>query len=188
MYLYIKYGDGKIYESFQNLNNRCPNILIEKNNKIYLYNSKLVKVPGVNPIEFENLEDYVEFLDWQRNAGIRCPVLYLQKGIDIQGNDEYKIRPNILEKQGGLNSEVTTSTLLIDASRNDNPYNENSYPGYDQTSFYVGDTTPLDKMNNDQGVLISPNAMDDKWGGQAFTQKLVDKGYYKDNEVKIYIP
>jgi hypothetical protein len=35
---------------------------------------------------------------------------------------------------------------------------------------------------------VSPNPMDANWGGAAYTQSLVDKGYYKDDEVKIYIP
>jgi hypothetical protein len=30
--------------------------------------------------------------------------------------------------------------------------------------------------------------MDDNWGGAEFTQNLVDKGYYKDDEVQIYVP
>jgi len=30
--------------------------------------------------------------------------------------------------------------------------------------------------------------MDDNWGGATYTQNLVDKGYYKDNEVAIYVP
>ena len=57
---------------------RCPNILIQKGPKYYLYNSNVAQVPGVNPIEFNNLEEYTEFLEWQRGAGIRCPVLYVQ--------------------------------------------------------------------------------------------------------------
>ena len=44
---------------------RCPNILIQKGNTFLLYNSKLAKVPGVNPLTFNNLEDYTEFVDWQ---------------------------------------------------------------------------------------------------------------------------
>ena len=34
---------------------------------------------------------------------------------------------------------------------------------------------------------ISPNPMDSNWGGAAYTQSLVDKGYYKGNEVSIAI-
>jgi hypothetical protein len=29
--------------------------------------------------------------------------------------------------------------------------------------------------------------MDPNWGGSAYTQSLIDKGYYKDEEVKIAI-
>ena len=54
-----------IYEGYSNNTPSCPDILIQKGSKIYLYNSKKAKIPGVNPIEFDNLEDYVQYLDWQ---------------------------------------------------------------------------------------------------------------------------
>ena len=41
---------------------------------------------------------------------------------------------------------------------------------------------------NDKGLLISPDPMNDNWGGSLFTQKLIDKGYYKGNEVSLYVP
>jgi hypothetical protein len=172
-------------------NGRCPDILVQKGKSLFLYNSKVAQVPGVNPVEFENLEDYVEFLDWQRSQGIRCPVLYLQHSYDTQGESVYKVRPSPTDLQGGLPPMIPTApnpTLLIDATRNDMPYNENSVPAYDQTSFYQGTTTPLDKMNQDeQGLLYSPNPMDDNWGGKDYTQSLVDSGYYAGNEVNIRI-
>jgi hypothetical protein len=81
------------------------------------------------------------------------------------------------------------SSLLVDASRDDKPYNKNSYPGYDESSYYVGENTPLDHMNTVQeNKAISPDPMDTNWGGSDYTQSLVDKGYYKDDEVSIYIP
>jgi len=231
MYFYARSSNPKYNENFANLGEevRCPNLLIQKGSRIYLYNSKLAQVPGVNPVEFENLEDYTEFLDWQRSHGIRCPVLYLQHTYDAQGNPVYKVRPSVSEPQGGLppainsNSisnvstpssqgnmapsigssigdlirEESTSTnimaapnptLLVDATRNDPPYNKNSYPAYDQTSYYVGTTTPLDKISaKEENMLYSPNPMDTEWGGASFTQSLVDQGYYKDNEVSIRV-
>jgi hypothetical protein len=39
-----------------------------------------------------------------------------------------------------------------------------------------------------QQAQVSPNPMDPNWGGADYTQNLVDKGYYKENEVNIYIP
>jgi hypothetical protein len=79
-------------------------------------------------------------------------------------------------------------TLLVDATRNDPPYNKGSYPAYDETSYYIGTTTPLDMMNVKQEQSnVSPDPMDPNWGGQAYTQSLIDKGYYKQNEVSIAI-
>ena len=79
-------------------------------------------------------------------------------------------------------------TLLVDATRNDPPYNKNSFPSYDESSYYVGTTTPLDTMNTvQQKETVSPNAMDPNWGGAVYTKSLVDKGYYADNEVSIAI-
>lgn len=198
LYFYSKGDDPKYYESMTN-QTRCPNLLIQKDSKFYLYNSKLVKVPGVNPVEFENLEDYTEFLDWQRSQGIRCPVLYLQQTYDAQGNEVYKVRPSVSEPQGGLPPSITMGTpgipaypnqqLLVDATRNDAPYNMNSAPAHDQTSYYVGTTTPLDVMDQQQqNMLYSPNPMDPNWGGADYTQSLVDKGFYADNEVNIAVP
>ena len=216
IYFYARCSDPKYAEGFTNQNNqpRCPNLLIQKGSKFYLYNSKLAQVPGVNPIEFDNLEDYTEFLDWQRSQGIRCPVLYLQSSYDAQGNRVYKARPSVTEPQAGLppSSAAPTGiasqvppipesslgypdslaypnpTLLVDATRNDPPYNKGSYPAHDQTSYYVGTTTPLDMMDvKQEQAAISPNPMDPNWGGSAYTQSLIDKGYYKGNEVSIAI-
>lgn len=208
IYFYARSSDPKYVEGFDNkkYKSRCPNLLIQKDSKFYLYNSKLAKVPGVNPIEFDNLEDYTEFLDWQRSQGIRCPVLYLQSSYDAQGNRIYKARPSISEPQAGLPPSVSpigiassslgeqndmsypNPTLLVDATRDDSPYNKGSYPSYDQTDYYVGTTTPLDAMNIQQEQsTVSDNPMDPNWGGSAYTQSLVDKGYYKKDNVQISV-
>jgi hypothetical protein len=212
IYFYARCADTKYAEGYTNINSqpRCPNLLIQKDSKFYLYNSKLTQVPGVNPIEFNNLEDYTEFLDWQRSQGIRCPVLYLQATYDAQGNKVYKARPSVSEPQAGLPPSAAAPigvasqvppimesslgdpnalaypnpTLLVDATRNDPPYNKGSYPAHDQTSYYIGKTTPLDMMDvKQEQAPVSPNPMDPNWGGQAYTQSLIDKGYYKENEI-----
>jgi hypothetical protein len=199
LYFYAKYSSDPNYniEGLTNnkITDRCPNMLIQKGSRFYLFNSKLAKVPGVNPLEFDNLEDYTEFLDWQRSQGIRCPVLYLQQTYDAQGEAVYKVRPGVTEQQGGLPPSYPlppNPTALVDATRNDPPYNKGSLPSFDQSSYYVGSTTPLDKMDEevDDNMLYagpSPNPMDPNWGGAGYTQDLVDKGYYADNEVSIAI-
>jgi hypothetical protein len=214
LYFYAKCSDPNYLEGLKNNENnnnrvRCPNLLIQKGSRFYLYNSKVAKVPGVNPIEFENLEDYTEFLDWQRSQNIRCPVLYLQETYDAQGNPVYKVRPSVSEPQAGLPPSIASSigdiinesslgnpnalaypnpTLLVDSTRNDPPYNKNSYPAYDESSYYVGTTTPLDVMDMAQEKSnVSPNPMDTNWGGSEYTEKLVEQGYYADNEVKMRV-
>ena len=212
---------------------RCPNMLIQKGSAFYLYNTKLAEVPGVNPVRFNNLEEYVEFLDWQRSQGIRCPVLYLQAVYDSQGNMTYKARPCVTDPQGGLppttasldanvtqfpsrpgipanenptlpdQSSIPPSsyaidpsnrypnlerTLLIDATMNDPPYNKNSYPSFDKSSYYSGKHTPLDQLDViAESKAMSPNPMDPNWGGAEYTQYLIDAKYYRDNEVMIQV-
>ena len=198
-------------EGFDNkLHARCPNILIQKGSAFLLYNSKLAKVPGVNPLRFNNLDDYVEFMEWQRSQGIRCPVLYLQEAYDAQGNPVLKGRPSPTNLQGGLPDYIiqgglangvpvapvtnptgtvpaVPTTKLTDAGRDDAPYNNNSYPGFDGGNQDVGLTTPLDKIFHDSGSKVSANPMDTNWGGREYTQSLVDTGYYQDDQVAIAV-
>ncbi len=196
LYFYIVYSKNpRLLEGLTTNNGekRCPNLLIQKGTKYYLLNSNIAQVPGVNPIEFNTLEEYTEFLEWQRGAGIRCPVLYVQNTYDAQGNRVYKVRPSVTEPEGGLPPTTPVPiplkfTELVDAGRNDPPYNQGSYPAYDQSSYYVGAITPLDMVkNSDYNMLYSDNPMDPNWGGAKYTQALVDSGYYKGNEVDIKV-
>ena len=152
-----------LYESFST-KKQCPNILIQKGKYIYLSDSRQPEVPGVNPIQFNNLEDYVEYVKWQRSQGIDCPILFLQHSYDIQGNSIYKNRPSPLDSRAGLppisglelensnQSQLLEADLspisglelqnsnesqLLDASRSDPPYNENQYAGFDPNNQYV---------------------------------------------------
>lgn len=191
-------------ESFDTLSNkssyRCPNVLIQKGSAFFLFNTKLAKIPGVNPLRFNSLDEYTEFTDWQRSQGIRCPILYVQESYDTQGNQVYKARPSPTDMQGGLPDLMPSDTdlmptdkilppftKLIDATRNNPPFNSNTYPAYDEQNQYIGLETPLDKMFHENIGKVSPNPMDSNWGGSQYTQSLIDKGYYADNEVSIRI-
>jgi hypothetical protein len=188
---------------------RCPNVLLQKGARFYLYNSKLAIVPGVNPISFDNLEDYTEFIDWQHSQGIRCPVLYLQQTYDTQGKEMYKVRPGVHEPQGGMPPvapAILTDSSLRPMSRPVTPdmvsedgrpitehieepaFNANKYNSYDSApaELHPGRRKKARRPVNPSGV--SPNPMDVNWGGAEYTQSLVDRGYYKNNEVKIYVP
>jgi len=203
---------------------KCPDVLIQKGAAFFLYNSKRANVPGVNPIRFESLEEYVEFTDWQRSQGILCPVLYLQHAYNAQGDPVYKARPSPTNMVGGQPDYIVRPDSLpqypnippnimpppanvpiqglcaqnalgihnmpmgqpLDANRGINmgndSYNPNSYSGFDPQNQTIGIITPLDNMYN-QTSGVSPNPMDDNWGGVEFTENLVKAGYYKGNEV-----
>ena len=128
---------------------QCPNKLVKKGEQYYLYNTHLAEVPGVNPIVFDHLEDYAEYIEWERHHGRRCPVVYLEQGFDTQGNPTYMERPGI-----------DGTTLLLDAGRDDPPYNQNGYPGFDPDNQYVGEETPLDDMA--KPPLVNANPMPDR--------------------------
>jgi hypothetical protein len=143
------------------LKTRCPNMLIEKDGKVYLYNTQLANVPGVNPIQFNNLEEYTEFLKWQKSVNINCPVLYLQYTNDTQGQNVFKLRNDFQDTKYGappvipIDLKNPQNTLLFDAGRDDGKYNTNSYPGYDAHDQYIGLKTPLDEMNNYKNYTLS---------------------------------
>jgi len=186
-----------VQEAFQGTNdtsdqpnkNRCPNILIQKGSELYLHNSRLANVPGVNPLKFNNLEDYVEFTDWQRGQGIRCPILYLQHSFDAQGKPVYKIRPSPLDLRGGLPPVASGGVVAANANANmiedadKPPMNANSYPAFDPMEPNAGN--PKDHLKKLKG--LSANPMDPNWGGDAYTQSLIDAGKYSEDAVSLYV-
>ena len=187
----------ELFTGMKGSKEECPNILVQEGSKIILKKTKLAEIPGVNPVVFDNLEDYVEFTKWQRSQGIECPVLYLQKSVDAQDNEVYKIRPHILDPRAGLPAyrpelekqgadDPYENSLLIDSNRNDPPYNTNTYPGYDPDNQYIGLETPLDKIGKTDKGSLSDNPMDPNWGGKAFTTEDIKRGKFKDQEVFFY--
>jgi len=190
MYVCLNYNKDNMYEAFTT--NSCPNVLLQEGNFIYLFNSNRAKVPGVNPLRFNNLDEYSEFLDWQRSQGIRCPVLYLQQLEDAQGQTSFKVRPSIFDKQGGLPPSIVNDkedskeeeTKLFDATRDNPKFNQNDYASVDTHNQYIGLNTPLDKMFHEKEKdLKSDNPMDDNWGGAKYSREQVESGKYKEDEV-----
>ena len=175
--------------SFDTTNrDRCPNVLIQHGNEIFLYNSKVEKVPGVNPIRFKSLEDYSEFMDWLQGRGIRCPVLFLQFSYDAQGNAVYKMRPSPVDLQGGLSPNVPYSPApaalvqMMDASRDNPPFNNQMYDGFDPLNFNMGDYTTHDAAFRQKELTMkySDNPMDANWGGTRYSESVVASGVYAD--------
>ena len=175
----VRYRTRDVVEGFTG-SDSCPNLLIKKDNAYYLYNSNKAEVPGVNPIRFNNLEDYTEFMQWLRASGIRCPVLYLQQTYDTQGERTYRVLPDAKEQNAGLPPTQTQETLLYDAG-----HNPGSMPGFDQQNQYIGDITPLDEMFHSRDA-ISDNPMDTNWGGPEWTRESIREGKYADDTVLTY--
>ena len=173
---------------------RCPNILIQKGPKYYLYNSNVAQVPGVNPIQFKSLEDYSEFVEWQNSQNINCPVLYLQYSTDTQNNELIQVKPSIFENQGGLPSiqkdpltkdseNYIEENKILDATKDNNQlFNKNSYHGIDVHNQDIGLDNPIDKMFNST-ERKSVNPMDPNWGGKQYTEKAVENNEFKDRYV-----
>ena len=193
-YKYYEHMENKTNKPITHSNARCPNMLIEKDGNYYLYNSKLAIVPGVNPIRFNSLEEYTEFIEWQNSQNISCPILYLQYSTDAQNNELIQVKPSIFENQGGLPSidrdplnkdskEFIESNKILDATRDNNKkYNTNMLAGIDTHNQDIGLETPLDKMFYQSGE-VSVNPMDPKWGGKKYTQTAVDNGEFEERYV-----
>lgn len=198
LYFYIKYTTPELLENMtNNTKPRCPNLLIQIGSKYYLYNSNLKRVPGVNPIEFSNLEDYADFLKWQETVGVKCPVLYVQNTYDAQGNRVYKMRPNVFETQGGLQPTITptqavqqptnTTTINMTMTKVDKtkPKQSEEKPLVDFTKQNIEYPSSLAPLTPKFSVL-SDDPMNHNWGGKEYTDKMVNDGKYKPNEVIFY--
>lgn len=216
------------------VDNSCPNLLIQNGNKIVLHNTNAPVVEGTNPILFQNLDGYIDYLEKQRASGKICPVLFLQKETDTQGKDVYKTRPNPFDIRGeitnpppsdtisyggnvtigvpiapgffnsGLSPYTTISVPMtqntttnnqdpgsvinpikqLDASREDAPYNQGSYSGFDPTGLYIGRYTDIDKVHDSTAdTKLSDNPMDANWGGVLYTESQIQSGKYDENNI-----
>jgi hypothetical protein len=206
--LYV-YSTGKLrellfYENMENLApipptdggatttaNNCPNLLVKRGTRYLLYNTNLPEQAGVNPIMFRSLDDYAVYYKQMQDSGSTCPMVYMQEETDAQGNQVLRARaspfsPYLGTGQNSINPAKPAKYL--DSTREHPPFNQNMYPGFDPTDQYVGVYTEIDKVHDSTQKLyngLSPNPMDANWGGVEFTQNLVDKGVYDENNVMI---
>lgn len=181
----INYKTSDLVEGFGEGNENCPNILIKKGKELHLMNTKKDIIPGVNPIRFNSLEEYAQYVKWAQQVGIKCPILYYEQTYDVQNNRSYRLLNDPLEPKAGLSSQ-----MLLDSNRDDPPYNQNNYSGFDADDQYIGVKTPLDKIQvgNLEGKEGSVNPMDPKWCGHKCTQKAIDAGAFKKRTRKIKNP
>jgi hypothetical protein len=161
-------------------NNICGTALIKRGGRLLLFIDPNNK--DELPIEFDTLDDYINYLDENKLKGIECPVLFLQQENDAQGNDVYRVRPSPFNQAGGM--DPINVVPIQDASRANYPYNSNQYPGIDTTGSQIGVYNELDEIHDSTSkALISDNPMDTNWGGVEFTNSKIEGGKYEDNEV-----
>ena len=181
LYYCLTYKSKDVLENFQGLG-QCPNMLIKKGKELHLINTKKAMIPGVNPIKFDSLEDYAEYINWSKKVGVKCPILYYEQTYNTQNERGFRLLDDPLNPSAGLPSNIpgpqkAPTQLLTDSNRDDPPYNQNNYAGFDPTNQYIGIKTPLDNINlqKNDGSLSS---MDSNWVGRKCTQNAIKAGEF----------
>jgi len=181
------YTNKSLMEGFNDTNYQqerdelnCPNLLVKKGNKLMLLNSRKARIPGINPIFFDNLEDYTEFAKWQRSQNIVCPVLYFNEMQDAQGDTKYRMLNDPADPHAGLPSynHGTANKVPVYGSNLDHgSNNENNYHGYDPINTDAGQYASMDKAYN-SNTGKSADAMEVNWAGAEASRRLVKSGLY----------
>lgn len=179
------------FEGLETMTKSCPDLLIRKGNTLLLYNTKT----NEDPLPFYNLDEYINYLEIQRNKGIDCPVLFLQYETTTQGTDVYRMRPSPFDLQGGTPPNIDPTVFgklssidgnpiqVLDATR-DGKYNQGMFAGFDPYGLHVGQRTELDVIHESTSMKEkSENPMDFNWGGVQVTENAVRSGAYADRYV-----
>lgn len=180
-FIYVTtYQHIHLVESFE-LNNSCPNLLVKKGNQLHLVNTKKALVPGVNPIKFENLEEYAEFVKYQKYLNLSCPILYYEETYDAQNNKGYRLLNDPFDKKTGYPSNISANyninnldnvKISDEETRLKKPsFGDNNYQGFDEHNQNIGLKTDIDTIN-----IKDINPMDTHWKGDAATKKSIGDG------------
>jgi len=182
LYFCSNYTHNDVVEGFS-FTKECPNTLIRKGKELHLIYNNKPEIAGINPVKFDNLEEYAEFVKYQKKIGKSCPVLYLQETETTQGKKGLRVLDDPIDPSVGLRSVgppqlINPDPQFIPDSRKDqNKYNTNMLTGYDPEEQNIGVQTPMDRIVD--GGSQSANPMDNNWGGHKTTWNAVKKGRYK---------
>ena len=133
LYFCLSYKSENLLENFQGIG-QCPTMLVKKGKELHLINTQRALIPGVNPIKFNNLEDYAEYIKWSKKVGIKCPILYYEQTYNTQNERGFRLLDDPLNPSAGLPSNLpgpqkAPTQLLTDSNRDDPPYNKNNFAG-----------------------------------------------------------
>lgn len=186
-------------------------ILVKKGPTFIIYDTPNGNTPTNTPLIFENATQYRIYVDKLKKQGIRCPELFIQETIDTQGNTTYTIKIDPFNPKN-VDYKYTCIEGLTSQESNKNhtsPYDRKIYmdnlASNIANSLSVNQIKSINKLELTKSVLeldpppkctetpddILPLVKDGKtadpmtnnWGGIVFSQKLIDEGLYKGNEV-----
>ena len=167
-------------ETKHDLKQECPNILVKDGDRLELLNTRKPRVPGINPVYFDNLEDYAEYYKHQRANNINCPVLFYQSTYDTQNKKGWRLLATPFEPNAGLHSGPTMENsrevemLLTDANTSGGKFNQNQFLAFDPEDQLVGIKTKSDKVEHREDPMSSD------WGGHEYTHNALLSGKFKD--------
>jgi hypothetical protein len=193
----ISYRHKDLIKEPFDLTNKCPNLLIRKGKEIHLVNTNKALIPGANPIKFKSLEEYSQFIEYQKHLKIKCPILYYQETYDTQNNKGYRLHSDPLNPQPGLPSKIAKEYDI-----NENPIISQEKKEKVEVEFQVDNTGHLKQKSpqdytikhnnftqsmdiNDQevgklthldNIMMDTNPMASKWKGHDATNKAVEMG------------
>ena len=104
----------------------CPTTMIKNGQQIMIYDPSKAKIPGVNPIMLNNLEEYKEYVAWQKKSNLDCPILFLEKVFNAPGDEMYQIRPS-------FDTDIPYGAMNHSMPRKDH------ITGYDKDNQTIGD-------------------------------------------------
>jgi hypothetical protein len=91
-------------------------MLIQVGSNIWLYNSNNPIIENINPVKFDNIEEYYDFVKWQNQTNRKCPVLHVQQVYNTQGEAEFHLRNTPLQPfhENKIIIESTSTTKILD--------------------------------------------------------------------------
>lgn len=146
------------YKQIEPFDNHCPTTLIKEGDHFLLYNPSLAKVPGVNPIKLNSLDDYEQYIKWQKTNHVNCPILKLERGSEF---NNYKI--DSYSGSGVLNHNmvVTDSNMKTESCLGNINLGQNLYSNYEYNYYNsnLNDSYNLSMLPNGPNGITTNGSM-----------------------------
>ena len=140
----------------------CPNLLVKKGYKLFLYNKNKPEQFGVNPRVFNDMDEYIYYIRAEKaKSGVDCPVLYLQQESNMQGQDVYRIRSGPFDLDNGVPTTIgysdgTPNKPLVTPGQTMAPIVATTFPN---TTGSMPTTFPSNLQSNSTGIMTSEDAL-----------------------------